>query len=218
MIFSKKRIWDQEGIEHLVTITVPKKVEKHYSDGLSGSEVKSRLKTLANTMDTRGWIVKNVTPGNRSFVNQDNPDRLLEIQKTPEDEALATIKPASDVLNTSVVNPIAANLSSMVDEAELQHRQELLANMRDIADQYNNAPAKPPAKITTARPSPIITPTAKLPKNTPITQPKPAMTPPPNPVIIDGVNKRKLSSEIDIKQKSEESDGDSNEEVVISLH
>lgn len=238
--FTKKRIWDQEGIEHLVTITVPKKIEHHYSDGLSKSEVKSRLKTLASTMDTRGWIVKNVVPGNRSFIDKADDDRLLQIQKKPEEEALASVKPASDILDTSGTNPLAANLTNMVDESELVHRQELLANMQNIAQQYSQpiaptvvSPSVPSddtvKKITespkiildSSRSQPVISPIA-VPQSTGILVPpdttKQPMTPTPETDIIDGVNKRKLSTEIDVKQDSAESTGDTNDEVVISLH
>src|ERR1700712_5000740 len=58
---SRKRIWDQDGMKELVTITVPKKVERVLTDGLSQNEVKSRLAALASTIDSRGWAVKNVT-------------------------------------------------------------------------------------------------------------------------------------------------------------
>ena len=44
------------------------------------------------------------------------------------------------------------------------------------------------------------------------------MTPQANTDILNGVNKRKLSSEINITQDSEVSDGDTDDEVVISLH
>src|SRR5579862_4495014 len=54
------RIWDQEGTSQSVTITVPKKVEVQLTNNLSQSEVQSRLKTLATTLDTRGWAIKNV--------------------------------------------------------------------------------------------------------------------------------------------------------------
>ena len=56
----RKRIWNQSGISEMVTITVPKKIEKHLTDGLSQTEVKSRLKALATTIDSRGWAVKNI--------------------------------------------------------------------------------------------------------------------------------------------------------------
>src|SRR3982750_3914966 len=57
----RKRIWDQTGIKELVTITAPKVVDHNYSNGLSEGEVRSRLRALADTIDSRGWAIKNVS-------------------------------------------------------------------------------------------------------------------------------------------------------------
>src|SRR6266576_5729998 len=48
----RQRIWDQEGSSDLVTITAPKKEDLHLTKDLSPTEVQSRLKTLASTLDT----------------------------------------------------------------------------------------------------------------------------------------------------------------------
>src|SRR6185436_5119251 len=53
MFKPRKRIWDQNGINDLVTITAPKKIERHLTNGLSQNEVESRLEALANTLDSR---------------------------------------------------------------------------------------------------------------------------------------------------------------------
>jgi hypothetical protein len=50
----RKRIWNQTGIRDLVTITVPKQIERNYTNGLSQTEVRSRLKALAATIDSGG--------------------------------------------------------------------------------------------------------------------------------------------------------------------
>src|SRR5258708_7663500 len=52
------RIWSQSGLQHLVTITAPKKVDKNRTKGLSEGEVKSRLETLATTLGSRVWAVR----------------------------------------------------------------------------------------------------------------------------------------------------------------
>src|ERR1043165_5457079 len=48
----RARIWDQEGMDELVTVTAPKKEELRLTKDFSQSEVHSRLKTLASTLDT----------------------------------------------------------------------------------------------------------------------------------------------------------------------
>src|SRR5882757_559198 len=35
----RKRVWDQDGVKQLVSITVPKRVEEHLTDGLNENEV-----------------------------------------------------------------------------------------------------------------------------------------------------------------------------------
>lgn len=59
----KKRIWDQSGLQELVTITAPKKEEKPKFRDISQTEVKGKLKALADTIDSRGWIIKNTPVG-----------------------------------------------------------------------------------------------------------------------------------------------------------
>lgn len=81
------RIWNQSGIKDLVTITAPKRIERHYTNGLTQSEVNSRLTGLADLLDSRGWAVKN------SSVNlYSNPaggytqvvdDRLVDVASLP---------------------------------------------------------------------------------------------------------------------------------------
>ncbi len=44
----------------MVTVTAPHTEEHVFTDGLSSVEIKSRLKALASTIDSRGWAVKNV--------------------------------------------------------------------------------------------------------------------------------------------------------------
>jgi hypothetical protein len=78
---TRKRVWDQSGIKELVTINVPKKIERILTDGLSQSEVKSRLNALASTLDTRGWAVKHVEAPNNTYTN---PLEEVERRQTAE--------------------------------------------------------------------------------------------------------------------------------------
>jgi hypothetical protein len=54
------RIWNQSGVLELVTVTVPKRLERQLTKNFTQREVRSRLKALATTMDSRGWAVRNV--------------------------------------------------------------------------------------------------------------------------------------------------------------
>lgn len=81
----KKRIWDQAGIQELVTITAPKKEEKPRTKDLSETEVRSRLKALAETIDSRGWIIKTGTV--QEYGADQNNDRLVNPELMPTQAA-----------------------------------------------------------------------------------------------------------------------------------
>ncbi|HYF96566.1 MAG TPA: PrgI family protein [Patescibacteria group bacterium] len=89
----KVRIWDQAGIQELVTITAPKKIERVLTDNLSQTEVRSRLKILAETIDSRGWAIKHAQFQENNGLSLSTPanDRLVSLdvlpQEVPEDIA-----------------------------------------------------------------------------------------------------------------------------------
>jgi hypothetical protein len=132
----RKRIWDQSGLKELVTITVPKKVEKVLTKGFSQEEVRSRLNALASTLDTRGWALKNVDA--RTFQQPamvaPASDRLIDISSLPQQVPAVTVDPTADVLDETN-NPIAQQVDQKLAAASSSHRQELLTKVRNLADQ-----------------------------------------------------------------------------------
>ena len=127
----RRRIWDQSGIQELVTITVPKKIEKHLTDGLSQTEVKSRLRALANTIDSRGWAVRNVNVNMFSqpsylTATANDSDRLIENDSLPQEVPSTDITAADDILDATS-NPTAQHMETMIAESAQAHRQALLA-------------------------------------------------------------------------------------------
>lgn len=128
----RKRIWDQSGAKEMVTITVPKKIERSFTDGLSETEVQSRLKALASTIDSRGWAIKNVNIDNYS----PNPlatastDRLLDIASVPNTVPETIIQASDDILDENN-NPIAQQFDSMIAQSTQRYRQELVSRMNE---------------------------------------------------------------------------------------
>lgn len=121
----KIRIWDKSGVSQLVTITVPKVVQKFYSDGLSQSEVRSRLQALATTIDSRGWAVKDML-----YQPPPPSDRLV----APEQAQVGNPPPPIDM--TTIVdvmdeqtNPTAVHFEQMIAESEALHRQQIEAEL-----------------------------------------------------------------------------------------
>ena len=130
----RKRIWNQSGLQELVTITVPKKLEQHLTDGLSAIEVKSRLQALANTIDSRGWAVKNVNVNLFSqpsylTTGDSNSDRLLDASSMPQEVPAYEVYAADDILDEAN-NPTAQHLKSMVDRSDQAHHQAVLTNLQ----------------------------------------------------------------------------------------
>ena len=131
----RTRIWNQDGIKELVTITVPKKIERVYTKDFTQDEVRSRLKALANTVDSRGWAVKNV---NANLFNQPDyvqvsageSDRLVDPSNIPQEVPMVDVLASDDIFDVEN-NPIAQHFDQMTHSASTQIRQEAIQNMNN---------------------------------------------------------------------------------------
>lgn len=125
------RIWDQTGMKELVTITAPKTIEKAYTDGLTQTEVKSRLQALANTIDSRGWAVKNVNMNmsNPAFATVGGPmsDRLVAPSSLPQDVPSTDIYAADDIMDGHN-NATAQALDAKLAQSSHAHLQAAIAS------------------------------------------------------------------------------------------
>jgi hypothetical protein len=126
----RKRLWDQSGLKELVNITVPKKEEKQYTDGLNQQQVQSRLKALATTLDSRGWAVKNVD------VNMYAPnaygstlsDRLVDPRSLPTAVSDINITASDDILDVAN-NQVAQHFDEMMQASGKAHKDAVIARM-----------------------------------------------------------------------------------------
>lgn len=163
LILPRRRVWDQSGVKELVTITVPKKVERHLTNGLTQSEVRSRLRALADTVDTRGWAIKNVNVnmlGQPALVGDDS-DRLVGASTLPQPVIDNDIRDTDDMLDEQH-NPVAQQFDTMMAASARAHRQEILNKMQAAAQ---------PAPASTPVQAPVVTPPPQP------TQPQPAAPP-----------------------------------------
>jgi hypothetical protein len=143
----RRRIWDQSGVKELVTITAPKQVEEHLTNGLSQNEVQSRLNALASTIDSRGWAIKNVNLNlysqppvlGRSTVS----DRLIDPSTIPQEVPNYDVQASDDILDEHN-NPIAQQFDQMIQTQAQAHRQQLVSQL--------NAPPGSPAPATMPTP------------------------------------------------------------------
>lgn len=147
MLKPRRRVWDQSGAKELVTITAPKKVERQLTNGLNQDEVRSRLGALANTIDSRGWAIKNVNVN----LNAMSPaiatsDRLVDMNSLPQEVSSIDVRAADDMLDERA-NPIAQQFDNMINASSAAHRQQLLAQMQQptVPATPQPAAAQPPA-------------------------------------------------------------------------
>lgn len=198
MFKPRRRIWDQSGLKQLVTITVPKKIEKHLTDGLDQTQVRSRLSALADTLDSRGWAIKNVatnvyTPPLYAAPG-DTSDRLVTASAAPQAVPTDDVRAADDILD-EYNNPTAQKFESLITQSEQSRRQNLIATMQSQAAQATAAPQPvtaampaPQPAIAAMPPQPAAQTTYAAPAVAPATMPQPVTTavpPPVAPTITD---------------------------------
>lgn len=134
-----KRIWNQEGVMENVHITAPKSVVHQYSDNLSRVEVTSRLKGLANIMDSRGWAAKDPRfQANVVLPATPTSDRLLDISQLPAMTQQSDDAVQHDIMDETA-SPLAAQFDDMIAKTDAAHRQQAVAQMNDPS--YNPYPS-----------------------------------------------------------------------------
>jgi hypothetical protein len=147
----RRRIWDQSGAKELVTITVPKKIAHQYTNGLNQDEVNSRLTALANTIDSRGWAVKNVNVNLGMITGQAayGSDRLINPGSFPQEVSTIDVRASDDMLDESA-NPIAQQFDSMINASAAAHRKQL---MDQLAIPSPAMPIQTPAAVPLPQPT-----------------------------------------------------------------
>lgn len=129
MFKPRKRIWDQTGIQELVRISAPPKVEQFTGDNLSQTEVRSRLKALADTIDTRGWAIKGASY-EESQANVTAPsDRLVDGSTLP-----SVTNPDADAGTDIFDSPASAQIDSKITSSAASHRGDLTTRIDDTRD------------------------------------------------------------------------------------
>src|SRR3989344_2285911 len=153
LIKPKKRIWSHSGIQHLVKITAPKKFAKQRTKGLSETEVKSRLQTLASTLDSRGWAVKNVTVAPDKLEEDTQSDRLVAPTTLSAIDLGIEVHPADDILDEEN-NPTAQYFAGLMQQADTDRKvntaSRLTAARQAVANIETGAPVE--HKISTKKP------------------------------------------------------------------
>ncbi len=138
----RKRIWDQSGVKELVTITVPKKIERILTDGLSQNEVASRLGALASTLDSRGWAIKNVNVNVYSqpvFAGMNaGSDRLIDLSSLPQQVPNYDIQASDDILDEQS-NAVAQQFDQMINASSQARREQMINQLNGLVPSDQSA-------------------------------------------------------------------------------
>lgn len=141
----RRRLWQPDGIQSLVDITVPKTAEESRTKALTETEAERRLSYLADIADTRGWSIRNTAapmqPANTSMVTDIYNDSM-HVEDMLDDQGYA-----------------ARSFDTMISAADAKHRQEILNRLKQpaVAQSVQPAPAAPPLQMSS---TPAATPVA----------------------------------------------------------
>jgi hypothetical protein len=134
----RRRLWQPDGIQSLVEITVPKLIEVQRAKNLSQTEAQQRLSYLADIVDTGGWAVRGV--------GMPVPDSAMQ------NDMYYAAQQTEDVLDST--SGVAQSLDTMISQSDTRRRQELVERMKQAP-----TVATPTASIA---PPPIPDPYAAL--------------------------------------------------------
>lgn len=137
-----KRLWDPDGLESLIEITVPKTVEPQLTKDLSQTEAEQRLNYLAQIVDTRGWAVRG--PGVQAPDSAVNTDVFFEAQQIEDvmDDNTSTMQALDDKLEQSDAKRHQEMMDMMVKKAAPPKFVEQPAESAEP-----ETPKKPKAKL-----------------------------------------------------------------------
>ncbi|HEY8886521.1 MAG TPA: PrgI family protein [Candidatus Microsaccharimonas sp.] len=233
-----KRLWDPDGVESLIEITVPKVVEIQRSKNITQADAEQRFSYLAGIVDSGGWAIRGAG-AQASPSTTINNDIYVEAQS------------AEDVLDGN--NAVAQSFNTMMSKETDRIRQEAIDRMHQAptvvlptAAPITTPVVQNPASLYTVpapaqqatpvfNPYPTIQQTVIQPINdlahstqqpvpTPVETPVPQTAPttsdkPLSADIINLANNPDLSIETIAREahRLQEKENDMSEEVVISL-
>lgn len=130
----QKRLWESDGIEHLIEISAPMNTDEHLTKDIARDEASRRLSYLADIVDTEGWAIKHA-------VSQDS-----NIQQ----DVLAEGRAANDIFENR-----ANQIDSLLASQNNLRKQQIMRNLntaRNLAD-YTNSSAEQIQAQTFATPN-----------------------------------------------------------------
>lgn len=151
-----RRLWNPDGSQMMVEITVPKIIEVQRTKDLSEAEAEQRLSYLAQIVDSRGWAVRGVQAQTPTSPGALTNDAYFEAQSTP------------DMLDATT--GVGQEFEARLDQADTQRHQDMLNRVRNQSAGVTAEVVQPPAGV--AQPVmptvPVADPYAALPPPIPV--------------------------------------------------
>lgn len=108
----RKRLWDPDGIDSMIEITVPRIVEQRLTKDLTQEDAEQRIRYLASLVDSGGWAIRGVTGPQDSPMNTD---------------AFYEAQTAQDVLDTS--NTVGQSFNTLMEQRTERIKEEAMERM-----------------------------------------------------------------------------------------
>lgn len=140
----RTRIWDQEGYEQHVIVTVPKKVEIDYTKGLSRDQVYKNFSSLAANADTAGWSSRGVTDANSSASSSEaGSERLVSLEAVEEIKQRYQRKIANppDIFDANN-STVASRVEVEVDKSSIEQSQQAVNILNTPSNSASSNPIK----------------------------------------------------------------------------
>jgi len=219
----RKRLWEPDGIDSIIEITVPKTVEVQRTKDLSQNEAERRFSYLADIVDSQGWAVRG--PGIQAPNSAMNSDVYFAAQQV------------QDILDNN--NDAAQTLNYKLGQSDAHRHQEIIDLMSGksgttpqstmgVFDYFGGSNISPTTPTTAPDPTLKINPYPDIQQSViqPITDPAKSVTK-PSPTtsekavsagIINLANNTDFSIETIAREANRlQEKQDLKEEVVISL-
>lgn len=136
-----KRLWDPDGVDSLIEITVPKIVAVQRTKNISQNEAQERFGYLAEIVDSQGWAIRGQGGGVQAPNSAMNTDVYYAAQQ------------AEDILDKNY--SVAQSLDYMMVKSDTRRRQEILERVRQTASAPQSTTPAPAAA------TPAITPASE---------------------------------------------------------
>ena len=126
----RKRLWDPDGIESLVEITVPRVIEIQRTKDITQEDADRRFSYLANLVDSEGWAIRGQNTQLGGVVAM--PDPFYSAKQT------------EDVFDDG--GNVARSLDQMMTQADTRRHEEMRVRMQQAIEL---APAPMPVAVVT---------------------------------------------------------------------